>query len=373
MGKEYRNYASFFIAIVFWLLLSSWGFTGHNSISKGAEKSFHESMEQLKAWVPVIAMHSGDADKRKSWDETDGIKHYIDMDNYPGFDSLGFVPQYYDSVVILYGENFVKQQGTLPWATLDTYDSLVAAFKRFDFDKAVLLAADLSHYVADGHMPLHLTANYNGQLTGNKGIHSRYESSMINRYIDQIQYNTVGVALLTDIRDYVFKYMYTCYPYVDSILVADNYAKTIDANTSSSAYLAAMWDSTEHFTTKLFNDASVAFSTMFYNAWHEAGSPDFTTHTFAAEIVKNEFRLQNVYFNGSDSILNLQYSIDHPTVLQFSIFDESGKLHFSFEKKELSSGLFEEVFPGLHLPAGVYILNMCSEGKSISERFWVRN
>ncbi|HPR62419.1 MAG TPA: T9SS type A sorting domain-containing protein, partial [Prolixibacteraceae bacterium] len=292
---------------------------------------------------------------------------------YPGFDSLGFVPHYYDSAVVLYGESFVKQQGTLPWATLITYDSLVAAFARPDFDKAVLLAADLSHYVADGHMPLHLTANYNGQLTGNKGIHSRYESSMINRYIAQIQFDSVEIELLTDVRDYVFNYMYKCYPYVDSILIADNYAKTIDANTSSSAYLSAMWDTTEHFTNKLFNDASVAFSTMFYNAWHEAGSPDLTVHTFAAEIIKNEFSLQNVYFNGNDSLLNLQFSIDQPMLLQFSIVDLAGKLYFTFEKEEQSSGIYEEVFPGLHLPVGVYVLTMNAEGKSISERFVVRN
>jgi hypothetical protein len=373
MNKIFKNSIGVIFTIGAWFLLSSWGFTGHKSISEGAEKSFHQSMEQLKMWVDVIAMHSGDADKRKSWDDTEGIKHYIDMDNYPGFDSLGFVPHYYDSAVALYGESFVKQQGTLPWATLITYDSLVAAFSCSDFDKAVLLAADLSHYVADGHMPLHLTVNYNGQLTGNKGIHSRYESSMINRYIAHIQFDSVGIELLTDVRDYVFDYMYSCYPYVDSILIADNYARTIDANTSSSAYLAAMWDSTENFTNKLFSDASVAFATMFYNAWYEAGSPDLTVHTFADEIVKNEFSLQNVYFNSNDSILNLQYSIDQAMLLQFNIVDASGKLYFTFEKDELNSGLYEEVFAGLHLPAGVYILTMSSEGKSISERFVVRN
>jgi hypothetical protein len=41
------------------------------------------------------------------------------------------------------------------------------------------VAADIGHYVADMHQPLHLTRNYNGQLTGNYGIHARYEGQMI--------------------------------------------------------------------------------------------------------------------------------------------------------------------------------------------------
>ena len=38
------------------------------------------------------------------------------------------------------------------------------------------LSADLGHYIADAHVPLHATSNYNGQKTGQRGIHGFWES-----------------------------------------------------------------------------------------------------------------------------------------------------------------------------------------------------
>jgi hypothetical protein len=38
------------------------------------------------------------------------------------------------------------------------------------------MAAELGHYVADLHVPLHACSNHNGQLTGQHGIHGFWES-----------------------------------------------------------------------------------------------------------------------------------------------------------------------------------------------------
>lgn len=52
----------------------------------------------------------------------------------------------------------------LPWAILIAVDSLTNQFRRRDWQKAMLTAADVGHYVSDGHMPLHLARNYDGQI-----------------------------------------------------------------------------------------------------------------------------------------------------------------------------------------------------------------
>ncbi|HEY9113754.1 MAG TPA: hypothetical protein VIN10_03585, partial [Bacteroidales bacterium] len=153
------------------LVLISWGYQGHHKISEESKQSFHEEMTQFLAWANVLAEHASDADDRKDIDPNEGPRHYIDIDNYPVFLEKGRIPQTYDSVIDIYGEDFVIEQGILPWATKTTYDSIVSCFMRRDWDKAGLFAADLGHYVADGHMPLHITMNYNGQHTGNTGIH----------------------------------------------------------------------------------------------------------------------------------------------------------------------------------------------------------
>jgi hypothetical protein len=53
---------------------------------------------------------------------------------------------------------------------------LTAAFSRKDVKAILRLAADLGHYIGDINVPLHTTENYNGQLTGQYGIHGFWES-----------------------------------------------------------------------------------------------------------------------------------------------------------------------------------------------------
>ena len=54
-------------------------------------------------------------------------------------------------------------------------------------------ASDLGHYVADAHVPLHTSLNYNGQLTGQKGIHAFWESRLPELFSDNYDF-LVGTA-----------------------------------------------------------------------------------------------------------------------------------------------------------------------------------
>jgi hypothetical protein len=44
-----------------------------------------------------------------------------------------------------------------------------------------LEASYLSHYVGDSHVPLHTSSNYNGDATGQHGVHSRWEAGLLER------------------------------------------------------------------------------------------------------------------------------------------------------------------------------------------------
>ena len=237
------------------LFLISWGSTGHYKINYSASFSFNEDMAQFLSWADILADHASDADIRKATDPTEAPKHYIDIDNYSEFISGGSIPQNMDDAIAAHGESFVYNQGILPWATLIAFDSLVACFERNDWEKAVLFASDLGHYTADGHMPLHITRNYDGQFTGNNGVHSRYESTMINAYISQITYDGLPIEVIQDVDQYVFDYLYQSYVYVDSVIYADDYAQYVAGNTSSSDYKQALWEVSQDFTILLFKNA----------------------------------------------------------------------------------------------------------------------
>jgi len=258
------------------LILISWGGTGHRKISENSSLSYNTEMSQFYSWVTYLADHASDADIRKQWDNTESPKHYIDIDNYSEFIATGTIPQNIVAAISAHNYSFVYGNGILPWATIASFDSLRNCFIRRDWEKAKQFAADLGHYVADGHMPLHITDNYDGQNTGNDGIHSRYESTMINTYSSQINYSGESISVVSNVNQYVFNYIYNNYKYVDSVLIADNYAKTF-GSTSTTEYKQALWNKTKGFTTKLFKNGSHTIAELIYTAWVQAGSPSFTT------------------------------------------------------------------------------------------------
>jgi len=262
-----------FIALMVALVLMAWGYAGHRSISSEIVLSFNSEMSGFTSWVGFMTDHASDADNRKGEDKDEGSRHYIDIDNYIGFVSNGRIPQSYDSAVEVYGQSFVDDNGVLPWATLKTFDSLRNCMERYDFEKAMFFAADLGHYVADGHMPLHITANYDGQLTGNKGIHYRFESTMINEHIDEIQFTGKEADYIPDVRNYIFSYLYKNYLYVDSIIAADDAAKAASEDDNSLAYKDALWGYSQGFIHEIMSDASVAIAELLYTAWVDAGRP----------------------------------------------------------------------------------------------------
>jgi hypothetical protein len=306
------------------LLLISWGNTGHTNIASHMALSFNDAMQPFTDWVSYITEHSSDADYRKNDDPDEGVRHYIDIDNYAEFNNTGAIPQSLDEMISIYGSYTIYDNGVLPWATLNTYDSLVACMQRYDWEKAKYYAADLSHYVGDGHMPLHITNNYNGYLTDNDGIHSRYESTMLNAHIQEIVFTGQSIQEIDSISDYIFSYLYASYPYVDSILAADDYAKTFSTNTSSTAYKDALWDISKDYTAMLLNKASHALTELLYNAWLDAGSPDITGNGIEQQTLNNP-NLQ-IFPNPGKGQTTLEYQIKHETFITIQAFDLNGKM-----------------------------------------------
>ncbi len=265
-----------FSALLLTLLLVSWGGTGHKKISEYAGLSFNSEMSEFNSWITFIKDHASDPD----FNGESKTRHYIDIDNYPGFNQDGKIEQNYSLACNKYGTTFINsnQGGALPWVTEETYNYLVNCFVAREFDKAKQFAANLGHYVADGHMPLHITKNYDGQYTGNDGIHSRFETSMINAKNSSIIYSGSSINVIPNVNQYIFNYIYENNKYADSIIIADNYAKSISGgSTSSSIYYDAMWSKSSKYTVMLFKNASHALAELIYTAWVTAGKPSLTS------------------------------------------------------------------------------------------------
>ncbi len=334
-------------------LFIGWGNIGHRIINSKTILSVTPSMSFWGSWSDSLAAHGSDADNRKSIDPNEAPKHYIDIDNYPEFNSNGYITQNFDSLVMQHGNTFVMDQGILPWAILATFDSLQTAFQNNHFHKAMLFAADLGHYVGDMHMPLHITRNYNGQYTGQSGVHSRFESNMINTYSSQIVYSGDSLIYIDNVSDFVFDLLYNNYSYVDSVLKSDSLAKAFAGNTTSSAYYSKMWELSKGFTTELFKDASHKLTCLIYTAWLNAGSPVTVEEeiTFQPPVVFNLYQNYPNPFNPSTKISWQSSVSSHQTLKVYdvlgnevaTIIDEyrnAGSYEINFNAGSLSSGIY---------------------------------
>jgi len=345
------------------LVLVSWGGVGHSKISEASSLSFNQLMQQFQSWVAFLRDHASDADFRKDTDPTEGPKHYIDIDNYSEFIATGRIPQTFDSAIAIHGNAFVIDNGILPWATKASFDSLRNCMQRHDFAKAKIFAADLGHYVADGHMPLHITRNYNGQYTGNTGIHSRYESTMINGYISQIIYTGEDAVVINDVNQYIFDYLYSNYIYVDSVIAADNYAKSQNTNYSSTIYKSALWQKSKSFTIPLFKKASNALADLIYTAWLQAGSPSLVTGISDQDAISNAVLEQNMPnpFNFSSRI---NYTLKEHTPVLLQVRDGNGNVVSTLINESLPEGIYTYNWIPGDVPAGMYYITL-NTGKHV--------
>jgi hypothetical protein len=267
---KFKQYVTWFALLI---LLCSWGEKGHQIINGSAPKFFHGRLNRYKGWSAILSEHGSDPDNRRRTDPYEGIRHYIDMDAYADFVQNQKIVEGKEEAFNKYGMDFVKKNGTLPWVTDSTYQVLVKQFKAKDWKKVVLTAADLGHYVGDGHMPLHLTTNYDGQLTGQKNIHSRYESKMINLYIDSISVKRSHLHKVRNVSRYIFDYMYYNYQFKDSLLHADSLAYKKARNGYSYDYYPTLWAHTKGFTDMMIEDSSKSLAELIRTAWIKAGRP----------------------------------------------------------------------------------------------------
>lgn len=351
------------------LLLISWGGTGHYHIGSNAALSFYQEMQQFNDWMAYIASHSSDADYRKSDDPNEGVRHYIDIDNYPEFLTDGAILQSLDALIAYHDRNFVYDNGVLPWATLNSYDSLVSCMQRADWEKAKYFAADLSHYVADGHMPLHLTKNYNGQYTGNTGIHSRFESVMINGHIADITFSGKQISTISNISDYVFNYMYANYAYLELILEADNYAKTFSTDYSSSAYKDALWEKSKPMASELLNNAAVAVAELMYNAWIEAGRPNLSGTSINS---KEEELPVNIAPNPINENTTLTFELPNPMQVSVQVYGIDGKYLTTLANEFLPAESHSIFWNTQGLTSGVYLVNVETPQSKTVKKVMVR-
>lgn len=254
-----------------------WGGVGHRLVNEGAIyhlppelKSFYLAHKQ------IIVKEAVTPDIWKERDASERFRHYIDLDYYGNY-PFPLFPADREDVIKKYGREKVKKWGTLPWRIEEFFEELILAFRKKDTKEIVEISAWLGHYVADGHVPLHTTKNFDGQLTDQHGIHKRFEGKMVKMFKNRfVVHSSSPAAEVENVLEFVFSFLKEGYLDIDKILKADLIAKQ-HGNTKSQSYFTALYQETGEIAKKRISKASHSLASLWYTAWLRAGKPELSS------------------------------------------------------------------------------------------------
>src|SRR5258705_2006495 len=280
----------------FFLLFSQqvfcWGFYAHKKINYYAVFLLPPEMMVLyKPNIDFITEHAVDPDKRRYAVAEEGPRHYIDIDHYGKYpyDSL---PRKWNVAVAKYSEDTLNTYGIVPWWVPVMLNRLTAAFKEKDQAKILKLSAEIGHYVADAHVPLHANSNHNGQYTNQQGIHGFWESRVPELLADKEWDFFIGKAdYIKDPGNFIWQRILESAAAADTVL---RYEKELseqfpaDQKFSfenrngvtirqySSSFTRAYDSKLKGMIERRMRMAIFSIASFWYTAWVNAGEPDLT-------------------------------------------------------------------------------------------------
>jgi hypothetical protein len=225
----------------------------------------------------VVRVVDPDVWRNAGWEEDHN--HFVDF----GMPELGpypfaALPREYGAALEKFGMATLKKIGMLPWREAEEFGNLRRAFEGFSKNAAyaptdtVLFAAAASHYIQDAHQPLHGTNNYDGQLTQQNGIHSRFETALFDRFASRLTVTPGTVSAITNSRDTAFDVLLASYQLVDQLLKADQEAIAGKASYDDQ-YFERLFAAVRPILEQRLADSVTATASLIVGAWEQAGKP----------------------------------------------------------------------------------------------------
>lgn len=189
-------------------------------------------------------------------------------------------------------QEFISGHGILPWNLQYFQQKLTTAFQERDARKIMKLSAEIGHYIGDAHVPLHTCSNYNGQKTGQHGIHGFWESRIPELFADESYDYFVGKpSYVENTRDWFWKCALDSHSMVDSVLsfekmlresfppdrqMCPDMRQGIIGIHPCREFASAYQDALDGMVERRMRAAIIAVSSAWYTAWVDAGQPNLS-------------------------------------------------------------------------------------------------
>jgi hypothetical protein len=332
-----------------------WGFFGHRLINRTAVYTLPPQLYGFyKRHIKFIEYESIAPDKRRYAAKGEAIRHYIDLDHWDDYDRLinrrhrnvifEFADikitsnsnrartiriSHVDSIVSGSIESRIYEKFTEQWveilgagsinlmldsgeevAITDMFSEhgilpynlgfyarrLEQAFLNRNVQDILRYSAEIGHYISDAHVPLHTTKNYNGQLTGQDGIHAFWESRIPELFaLEQYDLFVDKAVYIEDFEEYFWAVVLDTHSLVDDVLdiekqLSETWPKDQQycydergvtvSRQPCSEYAAAYQDAMQDMVETQMRKSIHALGSIWFTAWVNGGQPTLDEYQF---------------------------------------------------------------------------------------------
>lgn len=160
-----------------------WGATGHEMINELTVRYLgNQAPPFLADNVKVLEQMATVPDR--TWKSggtrtAEGPLHFFQWDIYQETDLSAVLPLAYSEATHVIASGVLDENGKAIWRAGALYTDLTKAVASGNCNQILQVAGTLGHYFADLAQPMHVTADYDGQSIGKPGIHSHFETKMV--------------------------------------------------------------------------------------------------------------------------------------------------------------------------------------------------
>jgi hypothetical protein len=249
----------------------AWGDRGHKLINAAAVDNLPEPPRSyFRARKLYLLEHASDPDLLAHDDPAERPHHYTDLDADDSFPFSSLRRQF----VLERAPPAAWQlrHGDSIWQIERFTLRLADSFRRRRWQEADEDAVFAAHYAADLTQPLHTVMNYDGQLTGQIGVHARFETELVNSLADGLRLKPQPATFELDLRARIFEEAVASFSCRNMVFASDHIAVS-GRNYLDPQYYTMFYKLAGPVAEKQLAAGASFVSSLWYTAWVRAGKP----------------------------------------------------------------------------------------------------
>jgi len=252
--------------------LPAWGPNAHRLV---VNKAIDTLPPELRPWFevnrPYLSQHVTEPLSALAKNPAEIRYQRIELEKFGRFPYEG-LPRDYNAAVKKLTRPVLEAAGVLPWQIGVYSERLTKNMKEGKWQEARDNAALLAFYVAEAHDPFSTTDNFDGHLSGQTGVDSRFDTNLVDRFALFLYVRPNDAYFISDPTDHAFEDCLTAHSWIQAILLADRRARA-DQHDYTDEYYDHFYNTAGAIVIRQLSEAATEIGSYWLTAWINAGKP----------------------------------------------------------------------------------------------------